>query len=400
MPEDIIGEVVLSFSDVTGKKVAHFYPHGDAILGLANENLRQAQEIAERIWSRREVRDRLSADTVEELLLEWVGAVARGQPTQALAQRIDEVLLKRVRVVSVWVPIEATLIEGDLQFADSTLMMLSRVDLDRAFDSAFSTRPSDHVEEYRKKLHRDWAGKAVMRFSICAEPKRAHELSLEKAETYMTLLQFYTIPAMAFSLSSHAAPVGQRPYRTKRSIAIGPSIFLRSAAIAEPSSWLQITRDYRAQMEQMGLMVLSSLARDTACEYEEKLLEALLIYGRACYQSEPVDKLLQIMTAVEMFALRSDGEPITTSVADRIAFAITDDPGTRQEIVRNFRDVYAIRSRRSHHGRFSSEVQMIEQFLRNAWAFFLTAIRGVGRYRERVQFLDYLDGLKYGRPPL
>jgi hypothetical protein len=142
------------------------------------------------------------------------------------------------------------------------------------------------------------------------------------------------------------------------------------------------------------------LARDTACEYEEKLLEALLIYGRACYQSEPADKLLQIMTAVEMFALRSDGEPITTSVADRIAFAITDDPGTRQEIVRNFRDVYAIRSRRSRHGRFSSEVQMIEQFLRNAWAFFLTAIRGVGRYRERAQFLDYLDGLKYGRPPL
>jgi hypothetical protein len=246
-----------------------------------------------------------------------------------------------------------------------------------------------------EKLHRDWAGKAVMCFSFFAESKRAHELALEKAETYMTLLQFYSIPTMAFTLTSHAAPVGHRPYRIKRSIAIGPSTFRPSSGIAEPSSWLQITSAYRAKMEQTGLMILSNLARGTTCEYEQNLLEALLIYGRACYQFEPVDKLLQIMTAVETFALRSDGEPIMTSVADRIAFAITSNAQTRQEIVRNFRDVYAMRSRRSHHGRFSPEVQMIEQFLRNAWAFFLTAIQGVGRYRDRAQFLDYLEGLKY-----
>src|ERR1700736_5378279 len=55
-PEDIIGEVVVSFSDVTGKRVAHFYPDGDKTLGLAEGNLRQAQEVAERIWCRREVR--------------------------------------------------------------------------------------------------------------------------------------------------------------------------------------------------------------------------------------------------------------------------------------------------------------------------------------------------------
>jgi len=326
--EDIIGEVVVSFSDVTGTRIAHFYPDGDKTLGLAEDNLRQAREIAKRIWCRREVRDHLSAETVEELLLEWVGAAARGHPTEPLAQRINQVLAERVNEVSVWVPIEATLIEGELQFADSTLMMLSRADLDGAFDAAFRDRGFNQVEQYREKLHRDWAGKAVMRFSFCAESKRAHELALQKAETYMTVLQFYSFSATSFLLTSHAAPAGHRPYRMKRSIVVGPSTFQRSAGIAEPSSWLQITSAYRAQMEKMGLMVLSSLAQATACEYEERLLEALLIYGRACYQFEPVDKLLQIMTAIEMFALRNDGEPIMTSVADRIALAITDNSAT------------------------------------------------------------------------
>src|SRR6266446_4456039 len=89
--EDIIGEVVVSFSDVTGTRIVHFYPDGDKTLGLAEDNLQQAREIAKRIWCRREVRDHLSAETVEELLLEWVGAAARGHPTEPLAQRINQV---------------------------------------------------------------------------------------------------------------------------------------------------------------------------------------------------------------------------------------------------------------------------------------------------------------------
>jgi hypothetical protein len=150
-------------------------------------------------------------------------------------------------------------------------------------------------------------------------------------------------------------------------------------------------------MEKMGLMALSSLAQGGASDYDEKLMDALLVYGRACYQLEPLDKLLQIITALETFALRSENEPIVSSVADRFAFAIADDPRARKGVVRNFRDVYAIRSRRSHHGRDSSDdVEMIEQFLRNARVFFLIAIRGVGKYRNRAQFLDTLDDLKYG----
>jgi hypothetical protein len=143
-------------------------------------------------------------------------------------------------------------------------------------------------------------------------------------------------------------------------------------------------------------MILSSLAQNTPCEYEEKLLQSLLIYGRACYQLDPTDKLLQITTAVEMFALRSTNEPIQAGVADRVAFAIAEDPDARQGIVSNFRKTYEMRSARSHHGKSIAETDTIEQFLRNAWAFFLAAMQGVRRYRTRSEFLDHLDRVKYG----
>jgi hypothetical protein len=152
----------------------------------------------------------------------------------------------------------------------------------------------------------------------------------------------------------------------------------------------------RADAERHGLMILSSLAENTPCDYEERLLQCPLVYGRACYQLDPTDKLLQIMTAIEMFTLRSTNEPIQAGVADRLAFAITDDPNTRQRIVNNFKKAYELRSGRSHHGQSISDTDTIEEFLRNAWAFFLTTIHGVGRYRTRVEFLDYIDRVKYG----
>ena len=62
-------------------------------------------------------------------------------------------------------------------------------------------------------------------------------------------------------------------------------------------------------------------------------------------------------------------------MADRLAFAITDDPKIRQQIAANLRATYGLRSGRTHHGKAISDTETIEQFLRNAWALFLTAFR-------------------------
>jgi hypothetical protein len=173
--------------------------------------------------------------------------------------------------------------------------------------------------------------------------------------------------------------------------------FMASEGVSGVIPWLDLSERYRSVIGDMGLLVLSNLAKGPACKYEQDLLEGLLVYGRACYQLDPVDKLLQIMTALEMFALRGDSEPITSVVGDRLAFAIGAEAGARQTIAKNFKVVYAIRSGRTHHGRTIAETAQIETFLQHAWEFFLIAIKGVGRYRRREEFLDHLDAVKYGK---
>jgi hypothetical protein len=395
-PDDIIGEPIASSVDIAGNIVARFYQHHERTLGLVDDGMREAQKIAERIWSRNEIVNLLSRSTILDLLLDWVGSVACGMPTFPLSTKLTQTVREMVSPLTIWIPLSEVFVSSELPFGTAVLAPLTRNEFDAAIQIGTSQPHSDRSEQWRENIYPKWLGTVVMRFELTAEPQRAEELAAERAANYMALLQFYAAPTMILPLTSHAAPRGARPYRAEESIVYGPERFTRTERISEPPYRLEITSQYRAEMERLGLLVLSALAKETTCEYEEKLLEGLLVYGRACYQLDPTDKLLQVMTAVEMFALRSDNEPIQAALADRLAFAITNNPDRRALIAQNLRAAYSVRSGRTHHGKSITETATIEEFLRNAWAFFLTAIQGVGHFQKRIEFLDHLDKVKYG----
>jgi hypothetical protein len=395
-PSDILGEVTSSQTDLIGTLVTRFYRNKDKWFSLTTEGMTAARKLAERIWGRAELRDLLSLQTIEELLFEWVGDVVRKKSPARFSDKIARTVALTVQELFVVIPIFELHIDEEFSFATATVIRLSAETLDAIIETGIINGNSDELLAKRTLLHRRWLGTAAMRFKLTAEPVRAQEIAMERAADYMALFQFYGAPTTILALSSHAAPIGMRPYRTLDCLSYAHGIFRHTRKVSEPTYQLQMTSTVRAEAERQGLLVLSNLVPHTLCEYEEALLRSLLIFGRACYQLESIDKLLQVMTAVEMFALRSDSEPIQAGVADRLAFAITRNPDDRQAIANNLRSTYSLRSARTHHGKSIADTETIEQFLQNAWAFFLSAIQNVGRYRTRTEFLDHLDRLKYG----
>lgn len=394
--KDIIGEPIVSQTDIAGKLVTRFFWKEGRFLGLTDEKLVKVLKFAERISLRKEIQDILSAETIREIVLEWVGDTVRNGSTDPIVARIHQTVRDRVKSLVIWIPIEETQVGGELKFADSTLKMVSRRELDALLEPRLKHAPAEAAPLMREKLHRAWLGKAAMCFSLEAEPKRAEELALEKAENYMALLQIYGLAPTVLPLISYAAPAGARPRRMRRSMAISQGSFAHaSEGVVDQTYYLIFDYEYQAVIENLGLSALSRLASGPTCDYEEAVLKSLLVYGRACYQADPTDKLLQIITAIEMFALRDDNEPISASVADRVAFAVATGTAQRLSVAKNFKHVYSIRSKKTHHGHTISDTEAIEIFLRNVWEFFLSAIQVIGRYKTRADFLDYLEHLKY-----
>jgi hypothetical protein len=195
-PEQIIGEVAVSITDATGKLSAQFFPHNGRQLGLSKDAMANAEKAVERIWSRRELVNLLSRDTVRELLLTFAGAKAREMPTPLLSTRLVETVVDRVRPVSVWVPIEEVFVDKEFSFATAILAPVSKAELDSVVENGCVGAPADQLMKLREELYSKWAGTTVMRLEFVAEPKRAQEMAPEQAADYMTLLQFYTSAAM------------------------------------------------------------------------------------------------------------------------------------------------------------------------------------------------------------
>lgn len=164
----------------------------------------------------------------------------------------------------------------------------------------------------------------------------------------------------------------------------------------DPPWEMEFTRNMLPHLGRAGFGILSKLADDQANEFQRRLISALLVYGRACYQLDPSDKLLQITTAFEMLALRDSSEPIGTVGAHRLAFAVFDAPDERRAASENFKEVYKLRSKRTHSGRTIDEVEEISIFLKNVWSFMYTALTRWEKDENHDDFLKYIDDVMYG----
>lgn len=390
--EAIRGPVIRTMLDSQDKPIAwHISERGKDICGFTGAAFQDVQKTAEAIWDRKEVRNQISRSTVEDHLKRWAVEAASSRTPPPFSTQLTILLNKSAATRTVWFPVEDLYLEGELPFGEAIISPLSRAELERTI----AENGKDPAQPETERLLKEWAGATIIRFNLAAEPGRAIELARERANDYLALLQFYAPQSMILSMASHIAPRGLHPYRTEDVIIFGEGFFSRTRTVSEyPCRW-EITAEYRENMDRICLATMSKLATGTECEYEEDLLQSLLVYGRASYRSNPTDKFLQVMTAVEMFALEGTNEPIQTTIADRIAFAICRDPGARMKAVDNFKAAYGQRSRGTHHGKSIESDEIINEFLKNVWSFFYVALRNVGMFKTRQEFLKQLDALKY-----
>ena len=390
--EQIMGPVVRTQLNGDGEPEAWFlFKKGKDEIGFSGAGFQEVRKITERIWNRKEIRDKFSVATVADRLMRWAVQTASGEEAESFAVRLESLLSELVVPRSVWLPIDWLSLEGELRFGDAVIAPLSLEEFERnlAENNIDSTNPM--IE----KMRSEWVGSPIIRFEFNAEPQRAIELAREKANDYLALLQIYALPSLTLSFTSHVAPRGAQPYRKEDILIFGQGTYRRSQAISEKPYRFDITPEIRANMERYRLATVSKLAVRTENEYEEDLLRCLLVYGRASYQSDPTDKFLQTMTAIEMFALDGANEPIQTIVADRMAFAVHGSFEGRVTLVENFKAAYAERSRGTHHGKSIEDTEIIQQFLMNAWFFFCACLQNVGRVQTRKDFLRQLDSMKY-----
>ena len=164
-----------------------------------------------------------------------------------------------------------------------------------------------------------------------------------------------------------------------------------------PPSW-RIDDKLIALMRQGGLDNLNSfLALEKPSEFQTLVIDTLQTYSRCGLAKTYSDKLVYLLVTLETLLLKDTSEAIQQNVGERLAFTLYKDPERRKRVVKNFKEIYGMRSKFVHHGNDVDieQVDTLREFMMNVRSFLGHAINNANTYQTRLEMIDAIENTKF-----
>lgn len=397
--EDIIGGVTMSLTDVDGVKISQFVSAGGEKVGLEGDGYRSLRLLAEEIYKRTEVNSCLSFSGVESVLFQWVIARHSGKTSDAMMAYCLPILEATIIKLFVWVPIFGIATEFSFDLGRTKVYQMQKQFFD-TWEASFVVNPSLDRANYQPRIdgfRRRFQGWAACTMQIEAEPKRAYEIAMEEAENALALLRVCLPTNLHPSVPSFCRPVGKEGIEKGLVISIHGNL---------PPMWSEDTsssfRPWTLNKALMDTIISSGLGElhrlylsDNKSEFQRELLKSVMTYSRSSLKAEASDRLIYIFTALDSFLLQNQSENIQQNIAERIAFTISDDASERQKIKKNVIAAYGMRSQAVHHNQGIENREILIEFLRNVFRFYILMVSRNRNYKTRQDFFNDVDLKKF-----
>ena len=398
--KEIIGEITIGYTDGFGVDRGKAFHINKNRYGIIDDDYTVFLNVVSNLYSIKQVGSILSIKFLKDNLFTWI---KNSYINGVEVEYIDFLLSNADQVVQehkIWLPIPFTRIGKDFSLGKISFVTITKSLIDDWFSlgEKMSSDPSNvqKLEEFKNRIRKDFQGYAAGVFSCIAESTRAVELAYENFTNSLNLLRVFSGANLVHEISNGAYEYGHKMIRMEKYFIKKGDIISYSEGIIDKSIHWNIQRHDVDWMAKYFKKLNILLCEDILNNYQEKLLESLIIYSKSCLRYDISDKILYILVALETMLLRNSSEPIQQNVGERLAFVIEKDPIKRKENVKILKDIYEVRSKFIHHGRSISEnTELLRNFMNRAWIFFLTLIDYIDKYSTKEEFLDDIDILKY-----
>jgi len=365
--------------------------------GLIDEGYKSFADVVKIVHKIKAVNIYLSYDYINENLFKWLQKrytnEIDGDYTTYLLEHSKESIKKR----TIMIPVPYTIIKYPFKLGHIEFWTLNEETIDSWFMNANTKQNKEFVEKSKKQVKLDFQGYAVGVYQCVAEEIRASELAYEHLINSLSILRMVSTANLHPLINCCAYEYGQKVIRTKHwfGFSEGKTSPLQASRLIEKDIPWNV-----GDLEMSMLGQLSDYDRLLTLEkltpYQQKLFDATLIYSKNTLRYEVFDKILYILVALESMLLKGESESIQQNIAERIAFITGKTSKERVEIVKEVKDVYAIRSKYIHHGISDFEDnELLSKFMLRTLAVFQFFASKMDEFDDKVDLLEYLDGLKY-----
>jgi len=380
---------------------ACFFHTSQGVVGLTDSDHETLADVTRRIATDLAYRDALSTDFVYEKAVDWLQhRIDTPNDTSAdFTEYLNIEATKAVRHIEVWLPIPAVQITNPFEIAGVTFRRITKAMMNEYIERlGANVEESKHVsfDHLRSRLQ----GATAACVAVEAEPKRANELSLERADPAISILRL-CCPTI---FNPHAwAPIEPSALDSLGGFTLihvdqGKIQYQReSLPEGMRAQWLIERKDIEDNFRRVWGFGHNLLVKERN-EFQQTLLNALSHYSRSVLKPDPAERLLYIVSALESLFIKDSSENIGQNLRERLAVLARPTLADRLKRADTVGRIYALRSRFVHAGIGLSEVKQLEEFFIDAWATFIFVLQNHNKWQTKLEFLRMLDAHKFTGP--
>jgi len=401
--EEVVGGMRHAEVDFKGDEVSRYFDADGRRIGLIKENYASFETLCRSILKSPDLINAISLRSVKDTAFEWVELRYKGQNVQLLIDFMLPRLESIIRKLEIWVPVYGTEIETSFSIGHVVFQPITKALVDTWVEESTRDRAAEEAERRKQFIEnerRKIQGFAVGTMVFDADPVRAGEIAVYEVERALNLLRFYEPTNLHPGISSHCTILGKQHLQSTKFYQIQGGLVVGSShsMIDKGSPYWQIEKNFLMAIKDEGLDKLSSiLLSKNPSDFQMLIVDTLQIYSRMGLAKTYSDKLVYLLVTLESLLLRGNSESIQQNVGERLAFALEKRPNERKRIVRNFKEVYGMRSDFVHHGNDvePEQVYALTEFMANAWTFLRLVIRNADNFRSKSDMIDAIDNIKF-----
>lgn len=400
--KNIIGEPQEAIINYRGNTVGRFFISEGERYGLMNSGHLALVELAEKIQRLPAFRDRLSQKFIEESIFSWLKkCFTEANQEKAFMPTLIESANEVVEPMTVYVPIANTVVQRPFLFCGVVIRNISKSLIDEMAAiraSILDESKRANANQFFEQLRKDYQGFAAVEMNLVCEPEYANDFAVMTAQRVTSFLGIYSSAMLVPDVKCISKIKGTENLAQSTTISRTDSNRLsiqRGILDRAPGQHWHIAETDLDRYAKGGLGILSEIAiKEQPTEFESLVLNTSLLYSKAAFTAEPLEKLVYMLSALESILLKNENEPIQQSLAERMAIFTSQELTERKTIIKNVKAVYRLRSRYLHHGHSSSELEELSDFFIRVWIFYVQLLAKSRAFTSKSEFLDAIDDRK------
>ncbi|HTG15604.1 MAG TPA: hypothetical protein VK747_10095 [Blastocatellia bacterium] len=382
--------------DEFGRHVEYlaFLSKSGIFFGLDKEGLASLDLLAEE-WARNAALSGLSTwAKMRERLLHWCWLRIEARSDVTSASYILSDLNSDLSVHEVWVQIAGLDVEDRVPVGVVELVGVTSERV-AAWSQAIQASP-EKQERARATYRKTWQGRTAAVYRGRGDTSAVAEAAIEHAERACGLLRVVDPRSTNPTTRSCLQPLTLSGQVTMRELLYDPQSprpLMSSIPAPYPPYGVGITRtNLRALWERASLRDIHALLLADPCSpFQADLIRAALIHSRQRLSTDPIEKLVFAITALEAILFAGKRGLYQDTLCRRLCGLLAGKEPMREHIAKTVQEAYRLRSQFLHHGQRLENLRTIEDLLLLSWLLFTRTLANQGSWNCLDDFCSAMD---------